>query len=281
MSSPILILDLDNTIIGDITYPAILSHLYLQIKKQKIKIFNIDKKISKLYTEDSLVIRPFFTQFIKNLLDRIPSLLIFIYTASEKKWAHKEVSWIEKNCNLKFQRPIFTRDHCIKKGVTYVKSISKIFPIISQRFKDVSIDNIFIIDNNDVFTDCKHKFTICPHYNYIYFLEIWSYIPKELLKNTIIHSYLINFIKSNHVNPCSSHILSFKGREDLKSRYHEWLYKKYNEIHKNNIVYTKDIYWKLVYTLMKKNQVTNFHDNNFKTFKSKLQSISQSSFNSS
>jgi hypothetical protein len=271
MSLPVLILDLDGTIIGDITYLAISHNLLLLFKKQNIKSNNIN--LAKLYSEKTNIIRPFFTKFIKYIQNSIPNILIYIYTASEKNWALKEIGWIEKECNIKFQRPIFHRDFCILKNGTYLKSVAKIFPKIKLQHKNISIDNFLIIDNNKIFLDAKN-ILICPHYNYQFFIDIWSIVPKTAIKNTIIYSFLINYIKLNYINPCSSHILNIHGKEELKSRYHEWFFKKYKELDKNNSIYKTDVFWKELSILLQQNYVTNFYDNNFKSFKSQIQKLS-------
>lgn len=276
MSLPILILDLDGTIIGDISYIGILYNLNKLLKKQNIKNNEINKYISNLYNEKSSLVRPYFCDFINHIKKQIPSILIYIYTASEKVWANTEMKIIEKNCNIKFERPIFTREYCIIKNNVCSKSLSKIFPIIKKKHKErVDIDNIFIIDNNNVYIDIKNNISICPHYNFLYFIDIWHFVPKYAIKNTMIYTYLINYVKSGYINPCSTHILSMNGKEDLKSKYHNWLGKKYKLLHEHNSLYNTDIYWKLFKDLLVEYNIRNFYDNNFKSLKLQLNSVSK------
>jgi len=125
----IFIIDLDGTLIGDCVYQCEIYKIYLILNKLGIKI-KINEILEEHYTEKSKLIRPYFTYFINKMREYFPNSYFYIYTASEKKWAEKEISIIEKNLNIKFDRPIFTRTHCstvIKDDkMIYMKSIELI-----------------------------------------------------------------------------------------------------------------------------------------------------------
>ena len=85
----IFVLDLDGTIIGDCSYQC---DIY--------NIDNISKKNNKdtllnCYKPDSKLIRPYFKYFFTKIKKIYPNSLFYIYTASEKIWAHKEIGLIE------------------------------------------------------------------------------------------------------------------------------------------------------------------------------------------
>jgi hypothetical protein len=124
-SIPILILDLDNTIIGDITYQALSYNLGERLKATENTLtYNrntINKIISLNYKKNTGIIRPNFIKFFNFIKLKIPNILIFIYTASTKEWANKEILWIEKNNKIKFNRPLFTRENCKLQNNLYNK----------------------------------------------------------------------------------------------------------------------------------------------------------------
>ena len=95
MTDPyIFILDLDGTIIGDCTYQVILYNIEQICKKNKIKSKG-DNVLLNCYRPNSKLIRPFFKYFIACVKKVYPNSLFYVYTASEKAWAYKEVAMIE------------------------------------------------------------------------------------------------------------------------------------------------------------------------------------------
>jgi len=115
------------------------------------------------------------------------SSFIFVYTASEKTWANKEIAIIEKQNNIKFNRPIFTRDNCIiDKNGMIKKSVNKIIPHLLKTMKvkkdyDIS-KKLLIIDNNPTFVDLKIIFYFVQHiiiFNSVIYGKI--YLIKNIL----------------------------------------------------------------------------------------------------
>ena len=56
-----------------------------------------------------------------------------------------------------------------------------------NRYKDVPnaktlLKNMFIIDNNNVLTDCQSKCVLCPTYSYIYPYDLMKQIDEAVLK---------------------------------------------------------------------------------------------------
>ena len=175
----IFVIDLDGTIIGNCTYQCDIYNIMELIKSSKKKDLNkykilCDKSLNDSYNDKSLLIRPHFFYFVQSMKKLYPQSYFYIYTASEKKWAIKEISIIEKNNNFKFDRPLFTRDNCIIDNYGNIKkSITKILPLIKKNVKmPASYDikkHLLIIDNNPTFIDYKDNLLLCPTYNYIKF----------------------------------------------------------------------------------------------------------------
>ena len=119
----ILLIDLDGTIQGDIT-PQLKE--YNLIKSLKL---NISAKKSHKNDYIKGLMRPHFADFIKLIKRKyLNNVELFIYTASHKTWAHYIVPIIESIIGFKFNRPIFTREHCFiksyddkAKNIDYVK----------------------------------------------------------------------------------------------------------------------------------------------------------------
>jgi hypothetical protein len=224
-----LILDLDNTIIGNIKYQLLLYNLYIKTGKSVI--------YEKSYNENTHIIRNGFTNFIKNIKEKIPNIKIYIYTASSKEWALKEIKWIETNCNIKFNRPIFTRDDCINNNNLYYKSIKK----ISKKVKTIEKSNLLIIDNSDVFLDKKENFIQCPSYNFIYFVDIFEKIPLKYKNDKEIMRWILELSNQGFTKP---HIISdYSDKMSNSIKNSEWLYKKLINISKNNKKYIEDKWW--------------------------------------
>lgn len=236
MNNNVFILDLDGTIIGDCIYQCEIYKIYLILSKLGIKI-KINDILERYYNEKSKLIRPYFKYFITTIKEKIPNSYFYIYTASEKKWAEKEIKTIEKNLDIKFNRPIFTRNDCkdiIKNDrLFYIKSIEN----IKKKIK-IENPNIIIIDDNDVYRDNNEKIIICEEYNYKCFCNYWDYIPIDKIRNKIFINYLSKMIEENRLNP-----IYIKHSTKQQMEYYKWLYNKCEEINKKNKKYREDKFW--------------------------------------
>lgn len=237
MSDPVLIIDLDNTILGNIHYLLLSHNMLVNFNGGK----NM-KSIKSLYKEESYVIRKGFIKFMRDVRHKFENIKIYVYTASMKVWANKQIKWIEQNNSIHFDRPIFCRDDCeIVDGIV-CKSINK----IKKRIKG-NLDNMLIIDNFDIFIDHKNCFLKCPSYNYIYFIDMWKYVSNEMLKNPQMLEYIKKLALKKHINP----ILPSTDNLESKIRYHRWYVKKYENLHKNNSKYMNDNFWIGLIKIMK------------------------------
>lgn len=91
----VVVLDLDGTIIGDITPQIVSWEICNDIKSSGGGNFY---KPKDLYAKlQGGIIRPYFAEFIKSLKKNIPNIEFFIFTASEKKWAMNIIGYIEKH----------------------------------------------------------------------------------------------------------------------------------------------------------------------------------------
>lgn len=246
----IFIIDLDNTIIGDCTYQCELFCLLGILKNKKESTKHIDDVLYKSYKEKSKLIRPYFSTFIHKMKRKYVNASFFVYTASEKMWAIKEINMIEKNLNFIFDKPIFTRDNCVlNSGSGLNKSIKKILPhiITSLKKSKKSIENIsdriLIIDNNNTYIDYNNNLLVCPSYNYILFYNIWDVIKKEHLKIKEINMFISRIVQLNLIYYTNILKNDHYNLKKLKNIY-KWLYIKSININKHNKIQENDVFWK-------------------------------------
>ena len=241
----IFILDLDGTIIGNCMYQSDLYFLQNIQKKYNIKILN-NNNLIKSYNKDSNLIRPYFMYFYNNIFKYYPNTHIFIYTASQKKWAYKEIEYIEKQLNIKFSRPIFTREDClISSDGSYKKLISKILPKLKRKINnfDNIKDNLIIIDNNNIFLDYLSNFILCKSYEYIYILDIWDNINIDYYNYPNLNKFITKLIKNNKIHKYN---INLNYNDNILEKIYKWKYKKYKKINKNNKFELNDIFWKKI-----------------------------------
>lgn len=265
----IVILDWDNTIVGKVEYQSQKYSLEQHYKKFGLKVKK-NSKVPKAFNKDSKLVRPYFLNFITELTDYFQgNIYFFIYTASERKWANTEISWLEKSHGIKFQRPIFTRDDCIvDKSGSYRKSISNIFPrmlrsmgltkISKEQKTELLHQRLLIIDNNAVFNDMKEHLLICPDYNFMVFENLLEDIPLSYLQNPNIRQHILSLINMGLICP-------FFGKNDdinqqMYKKY-EWLAIKCKHISENNTYSIKDIFFKYLTGLIVKNNLKIFTPN--------------------
>jgi hypothetical protein len=243
MGSPfIIIIDLDGTIVGDVTYQITSYNIISILKKNKHKVNNANS-LPECYQNKKKLIRPYFIEFIKTVRRQISNCYIFVYTASDTEWAKKEISWIEKyNSDVSINRPLFTRTSCININGQYYKSISKILPKIQKVVNShIDTNKILIIDDNSVYIDFQKNLLLCPRYKHVLFNDIWNLIPKKALSDEKIGRVLLKYINSNYLNPVCSKVCDSKT--ELKYKSHIWFLKKYKDCILCNQEQKNDKFW--------------------------------------
>jgi hypothetical protein len=200
----IIVLDIDGTIIGNISPQASLFDLQQQIKSDKqgfSKINLIDVKGLR-HKLNNGIIRPHLKHFINNTKAEF-----FIYTASSNDWANFLVPHIENVLGIKFNRPLMTRNHCELEPNVKQKSKSKIdkivFNSLKKKYKDSHPtfeqvqNNMLIIDNNpDVYSAKDLESTIvCSSYTFLYPENVPAKLNEETFNN---YKHLIETKAENH-----------------------------------------------------------------------------------
>lgn len=238
----ILLIDLDGTIQGDIT-PQLKEYVL-----QKSLGVKLNKKLVSEDYQKSLL-RPFFKAFMNMINTHYKNKVeLFVYTASEKKWANYIVPIIESVTNVKFNRPIFTREQCNMNLTEKVKSISTVKPAIlktlKKKYTTITSENIndkiYLIDNNYVLKETSFLIK-CPTYDKAVFINVLRTIDENIKQNKLkdICKVLLN-------DEC-------KNQWDMMKRIYDDAFKKFIYYDEKNYSYKNDRYWKKVIFVFKKN----------------------------
>jgi hypothetical protein len=190
----VILLDIDGTLIGDISPQVVMYEL-----KKRLKL-----PYSARNLHDQLnngIIRPNFNAFFNDLKDH--GVEFFIYTASEKKWAEHIVKQIETTTGVKFNRPLFTRNNCLLVNGEYKKSITHVLPSVikclTNKYNNLttaSLRNmVMAIDNNNVYnTSDRKNLLLCDTYQYSSPENVPCFVNKMLFDQH--HSVVMSILSS-------------------------------------------------------------------------------------
>lgn len=261
----VVLLDIDGTLIGDITPQVIMYEL-----KQRAKLPYNNKLLQEKLRNG--IIRPNFKLFFNDL--RAHGIEFFIYTSSEKKWAEHIVKQIELSSDVKFNRPIFARNYCHVVNGDYKKSISAVKPAIIKTLKKKydginsnSLKNmIMAIDNNTVYEGGdKKNLLLCDTYNY----SIPENLPLTINKNVFEknHSTVMNILLAYFPKlKVTSNYMKFE-----KQFYTEYVNTLSNTLkEKQHSVY--DILFKTIRNFIIGKNISTFNENVVQYLNNKLQS---------
>jgi hypothetical protein len=262
----IFIFDWDGTIAGKVDFQSHQYSLHNTMKKHGFKPLK-QHPIPPAFYPNAKLIRPGFASFVKAMKKIYPDAQFFIYTASEKQWANQEIAWTEKTHDIKFNRPLFTREDCTvdavgnnRKSIARVfprimKSISKEYPLTGAQRQHVLEHNLLVIDNNAVYTDRTDKLLLCPDYNYAVFENLLHGIPLDARKHPIIQQQLLTLINNGYL--CTMPNDADDGMRSLAKQYH-WLATKCKALSDINGSYEHDDFWKFLKQAITQNQIKVF-----------------------
>ena len=262
----IFIFDWDGTIAGKVDFQSHQYSLHNTMKKHGFKPLK-QHPIPPAFYPNAKLIRPGFASFVKAIKKIYPDAQFFIYTASEKQWANQEIAWTEKTHDIKFNRPLFTREDCTvdavgnnRKSIARVfprimKSISKEYPLTGAQRQHVLEHNLLVIDNNAVYTDRTDKLLLCPDYNYAVFENLLHGIPLDARKHPIVQQQLLTLINNGYL--CTMPNDADDGMRSLAKQYH-WLATKCKALSDINGSYEHDDFWKFLKQAITQNQIKVF-----------------------
>jgi len=194
----VLLLDVDGTLIGDITPQLCEYELVQRFDKRRTNAFKDDVVT---YLRDGGVLRPNLQNLLSTLRRASPDVELFVYTASSDDWAKVIVPCIEKAAGVRFNRPLFTRKHCVlpsdaKHDMDFKKSIAKVAPAIHRALAvknpgngdHFGIDDVrrgcILVDNNPhVLLDPEGEtvqLVKVPTYNGAMYYDVMARVPLEV-----------------------------------------------------------------------------------------------------
>ena len=120
----VLLLDFDGTLVGRLNC-AVCEYELLVRAHKGLRAFRDDLVARLRYG----IIRPHVEAFLKAARSELE---IFIFTASDARWASFVVPCVEAALGVKFNRPLLTRAHCLTAGERVVKSLDRVLPLVHR-----------------------------------------------------------------------------------------------------------------------------------------------------
>lgn len=183
--------DIDGTMVGDVLSQVAEWDILTKYEKGKIPQFR-----RNLMTQlQNGLLRPHFTSFIDSIKSRNESCEFHVYTASETKWAHFLIGCVEQVIGMKFSRPLFTRNHCIKTSKEYQKSLQLVGNIVlkkqsPKRFKHVKelVSRSILIDNNKVLIKAEDSrlLQLCPTYMFKDVYDVLRLVSEQTMHDNFM-----------------------------------------------------------------------------------------------
>lgn len=194
----VLLIDVDGTMVGRVSCAA------CQFDLLRLTGASKGKRMAAL-KEDLVarlkhgIVRPHLDAFCKHAA--AAGVEMFVYTASDPGWAAFIVPCIETALGIKFNRPLFTRAHCVPVSagggsVEYRKSIARVLPQVFSRLrrkhglrtsKDLR-DRIVLVDNTpNIVVDAAEaaRVVTCPTYDYNYVFDVLSHLDVNALHRRV------------------------------------------------------------------------------------------------
>jgi hypothetical protein len=262
----VVLLDLDGTIIGNISPQVCEWELLMQHAPKRMKQFK-ENLHSQLHQG---LLRPHFISFIDFMKHNYNNAEIFIYTASESKWAHVIIACIEQLTGITFNRPLFTRANCIATSSDLKKSFDKVIPLMYNKLKhNYSIDTQASLKQHIIMVDNYHEVLVsgsqerrlvkCPTYSFTCFYDVLRLLDEEVVKTNylVISETLVSYKMFPNIS--SSQAYSY---EVFKVLYFEMLASNVkNSIKQNSI---QDSFWQQLMQSMSKIDSSQFKDSTIK-----------------
>lgn len=256
--SKVLVLDLDGTIIGDVSHwvlqYSLINELYEDDPRQRSKeITKFKARLTDAMKYTGLM-RPYTTRFMRSMHHR-SGYELFVYTASEQNWAKLVIGCVENATGVKFNRPIFSRLHCKLDGFEYKKNLKSIAPKIVNHLKHTyptvtmnqvySKDVLHFVDNTPFVLDNEFErrsfLTVCPTYAFLSVHDVLgSFTFKQLFHNYTRFEELLK-LSERATSPSK-----YKDFQLFQAKYYKTIYNNMHHAAKDNFLSTKDRFFKLL-----------------------------------
>lgn len=187
----VLVLDLDGTIVGDVA-SQVCEYELLEATAAAAPIKKAFKTDLMDQLKETRLIRPGFRTFARGMSKR--GVEMFVYTASDTKWANIIVPAIETVVGVRFNRPLFTRKQCqlvdgvLRKPVKAM--IQSIYSCLRKRHRTLLHPSdlegrLVFIDNSDVMLqDAAVTVPLlrCPTYAATHAYDVLRWVPTKTMR---------------------------------------------------------------------------------------------------
>lgn len=262
----IIVFDIDGTLIGDIRPQLILYELYNALKQKDTKAANAFLKPSVFREKlQRGILRPYVVHFVEKIKQHYHNNVEFyIYTASEKAWAQFLAPHLEKCLNIKFKRPLLTRDNCID----LYKKVNTVYECISKKtdLEDLQ-DKILIIDNNaTVYGDNQKHVLICNTYDTCKLENLLCYIDENMYEK---HRDTIIAVLSTYIPDLRTSANFYQ----FQKQYYVYYLKSLKNASRRNALHSKDKFFlNLTNTILYKN-IKFYNDKTIRYLNKKLNGV--------
>ena len=201
----LLFIDIDGTLVDDII-PYLEEYYNLLGNKSSVESLK-PKLIHALYHG---LMRPHITLFLQTLSKQQDNFRLYIYTASDNTegWVDFLIHCIEEVTSVKFERPLFTRAHCVKiSKYEYYKSFAHVYskinrkPYLKGNTKESILNNMILIDNTPMILCDSGNLIVCETYksntydtmvDKLFWDKCYKYLTSE--KQNLKHMYYKKFL---------------------------------------------------------------------------------------
>lgn len=202
----VIFLDLDGTVIGDISHAV--------VEREMVKTFCKDApaKVRAMRNSHIMrlrygIIRPKFDAFVRRIeshnRDAVArggrKIELFVYTASEDAWAGYIIPCIETAVGFRFNRPIFSRRHCeAGSDGSFFKSLGPLLPTVAAalrrkghaRLKPADLEGrVALVDNNPTVLRTeidRARLVSCPTYGFAAVFDVLGQLDVTVLQENYV-----------------------------------------------------------------------------------------------
>jgi hypothetical protein len=200
----VLLIDLDGTIVGDVTPHVAQYTIWLDVLKRR---YDSAWLVTALRAG---LLRPGFMGFMQYCRVHQPHLELFVYTASLGQWAAVVVRAIEDETGTRFNRPILTRDDCVAAGSNKSFAIvrRKVFRALKPKYgaellsSEQQLQESFVmVDNleNVLPAEERARLITCPTYNWSGVHDVVGSVPPALLAANL--EAICRVLRDNNLMP--------------------------------------------------------------------------------
>jgi hypothetical protein len=210
----VLLLDLDGTIVGDVSPHTAEYAIFQDVLRRK---FDTSWLVAALRCG---LLRPGFARCMQYFSAHFPELEVFVYTASLAQWAAIIIRVIEEETGVCFNRPILSREDCLNGGnsKSFANVRHKVFRALRNKYPaltscagagaggEAMLQSCFLmVDNlpNVLPIDERHRLVTCPTYSWKGIHNILGRIPPSLLSANM--GDIMNILQDNGLLPLKEH----------------------------------------------------------------------------